>query len=130
MQHNDLCVGIDLGTTNSVIATCMVSNNKVETPVSRIERYTDMGSGNFRKESSELLPSYVFYADYKNSYEPIVGDFAKKAYLTQPFAVARSIKKQMGQPYVTIPGWKPEYPDQTPEAISSRILQHLVSNLE
>lgn len=132
MQHNDLCVGIDLGTTNSVIATCSMDGSRIETPVSRIERYTDMSSrNNTRKESRELLPSCVYYADMKDGhYETVVGDFAKTVSLTQPFAVARSIKRQMGQPSVNIPGWKKEYPDQTPEAVSARILRHMLESLE
>lgn len=132
MQHSDLCVGIDLGTTNSVIATCSVDGDRIETPVSRIERYTDMSSrNNTRKESRELLPSCVYYADMKDGhYEPVVGDFAKTVSLTQPFAVARSIKRQMGQPTVNIQGWKAEYPDQTPEAVSARIIRHMMESLE
>lgn len=132
MKHNDLCVGIDLGTTNSVIATCSTDMKRIETPICRIERYTDMSSrNNARKESRELLPSCVYYSELKgNIYEPIVGDFAKTVSRTQPFAVAKSIKKQMGLPSVTIPGWKKEYPDQTPEAVSARILRHLLDCLE
>ncbi|MCI8810189.1 MAG: Hsp70 family protein [Oscillibacter sp.] len=132
MIHNDLCVGIDLGTTNSVIATCSESGGRIETPVSRVERYIDMGSNNnARKASRELLPSCVYYADMKGgTYEPIVGDFAKTVSLTQPFAVAKSIKKQMGYPSVSIPGWKAEYPDQTPEAVSAQILRHMLDSLE
>lgn len=132
MQHSDLCVGIDLGTTNSVIATCFVDGDRIETPVSKIERYTDMSNrSNTRKEKGELLPSCVYYADMKGGhYEPIVGDFAKKVSQTQPFAVARSIKRQMGQPAVNIPGWKSEYPDQRPEEVSARIIRHMTQSLE
>ncbi|MDE7244665.1 MAG: Hsp70 family protein [Oscillospiraceae bacterium] len=132
MVHNDLCVGIDLGTTNSVIATCSLDGSRIETPVSRIERYEDMSSGNnYRKSSRDLLPSCVYYADMKDgNYEPIVGDFAKTVSFTQPFAVAKSIKRQMGRPTVDIPGWNPEYPDQTPEAVSARILRHMLASLE
>lgn len=98
MKHNDLCVGIDLGTTNSVIATCSTDMERIETPICRIERYTDMSSrNNARKESRELLPSCVYYSELKgNIYETIVGDFAKTVSRTQPFAVAKSIKKTNG----------------------------------
>lgn len=131
MKHSDLCVGIDLGTTNSVIATCSLDGSRIETPVSRIERYMDIGSHSTRKESRDLLPSCVYYSDMKDGqYEPIVGDFAKNVSRTQPFAVARSIKRQMGQPSISIPGWKKEYPDQTPEEVSSRILRHMLESLE
>lgn len=132
MEHSDLCVGIDLGTTNSVIATCNVDGSRIETPVSRIERYVDMNArGNVRRESRELLPSCVYYADEGDgTFNPIVGDFAKEVSLTQPFAVARSIKRQMGQSEVNIPGWNKDYPDQTPEAVSSRILSHLKESIE
>lgn len=132
MKHSDLCVGIDLGTTNSVIATCSLDGSHIKTPVSRIERYTDMGSrDNIRKESRDLLPSCVYYFDMKDGqYEPIVGDVAKTVSQTQPFAVARSIKRQMGRPSISIPGWKKEYPDQTPEEVSARILRHMLGSLE
>lgn len=133
MKHNDLCVGIDLGTTNSVIATCFQEGKVLNTPVSKIERFTEFGTRTNRKTGrDELLPSFVYYYyDTKEGeYETIVGDLAKKMCGSQPYAVARSIKMQMGQPKVRIPGWKAEYPDQTPEAVSSRILRHMLMGLE
>jgi len=131
-KHNSLCVGIDLGTTNSVIATCSVENGMINTPVSRIDRCKDIGNrDNRRIESSELLPSCVYYQDMKDgNYDPIVGDYAKTMSFTQPYAVSRSIKKQMGQPKVNIDGWKKEYKDLTPEDVASRIIRHLIASLE
>ena len=49
MKHNDLCVGIDLGTTNSVIATCFQEGKVLNTPVSKIERFTEFGTRTNRK---------------------------------------------------------------------------------
>lgn len=36
----------------------------------------------------------------------------------------------MGESQVHIPGWKAEYPDQTPEQISARILEHIRRDVE
>jgi molecular chaperone DnaK (HSP70) len=132
-EHNSLCVGIDLGTTNSVIATCQLTDTgKLRAPVSKIEMLTEIGARNARRrERQSLLPSCVYYYDMKNGeYEPIVGELAKKMFLTQPYAVAKSIKRQMGKQRVEINGWKKEYPDQTPEQVSSRILSHVLDNLK
>ncbi len=134
-KHNDLCVGIDLGTTNSVIATCFVDKDnggEVNATVSSIERYVEIiGKDNWRTERGELLPSCVYYYGKKDGeYEPIVGDFARKTFSIKPYAVARSIKKQMGQEKITISDWNKGYPDQTPEEVSARILKHLIKALE
>lgn len=118
-------VGIDLGTTNSVAATALMQNGKLTAPVLKIERDTDLMRRGFKSKRDELLPSFVAYLDQGGRYEPSVGDFAKGLACTQPYAVACSIKSQMGQKAVDIRGWKPEYPDQTPEAVSARILQKI-----
>lgn len=57
MQHSDLCVGIDLGTTNSVIATCGMLGNKLTIQTHSIDRFVNNGL----KEHRELLPSCVYY---------------------------------------------------------------------
>ena len=43
-EHNDLCVGIDLGTTNSALATINVVNGKINSPVRNIQRFSDINN--------------------------------------------------------------------------------------
>lgn len=125
-------IGIDLGTTNSAASTAILQNGKLTTPILNIDRYTSLGPrGKYKSERGKLLPSFVAYIEQKSGeYEPIVGDFAKELACTQPYAVACSIKSQMGQPTVNIPGWKREYPDQKPEEISAQILRKIHSALK
>ena len=127
LSRNELCVGIDLGTSNSLIATCKKDGDKLYTPVKSVDRKTDAKGG---RKSDRLLPSYVFYiqgSDGKFA-EPIVGDYAKEQYSALPFWVAKSIKSQMGLQNVT--GLQEGTPDKTPEEVSARILKHLVCDLE
>lgn len=129
-NQNELYLGIDLGTTNSVAATVSTTSDKIYTPVSEIYRCTDLSPRRTKRERRALLPSNVAYCQQNDgSYVTYVGDFAKKLSLTQPFAVASSIKAQMGESHVSIPGWRPEYPDQTPEQVSARILEHIRNEL-
>ena len=83
-EHNDLCVGIDLGTTNSVLATInLKANGDIVSKVVGIERAVGMfniGQNiKFEMKNEEILPSCVYYNEEKN-YIPIVGDFAKSRY--------------------------------------------------
>ncbi|MBQ7561517.1 MAG: Hsp70 family protein [Synergistaceae bacterium] len=127
--RNDLCIGIDLGTTNSVLATVNVRpNGQVKSKVVDISRAYDvfnsaLGEAALSTEKKTTLPSFVFYRQEKN-YEPLVGDFAKRQYSLRPHLVAKSIKSQMGKPLAE--GLSPDIPDKTPAQISSRILQHLL----
>ena len=51
LKHNDLCVGIDLGTTNSVLATINVKpNGDIVSKVVEIPRAVDM----YNSVSSEV----------------------------------------------------------------------------
>ncbi len=128
-EHNDLCVGIDLGTTNSVLATINEKpNGDAVSKVVEIARATDMynavsGEVKLTKMKKPTLPSCVYYRQEK-SYEPLVGDFAKMQYPLRPHLVAKSIKSQMGNPMVS--GLSPEIPDRAPAEISARILKHLL----
>lgn len=128
-EHNDLCVGIDLGTTNSVLATINEKpNGDAVSKVVEIARATDMynavsGEVKLTKTKKPTLPSCVYYRQEK-SYEPLVGDFAKMQYPLRPHLVAKSIKSQMGNPMVS--GLSPEIPDRAPAEISARILKHLL----
>lgn len=128
-EHNDLCVGIDLGTTNSVLATINEKpNGDMVSKVVDIPRAVDMynavsGEAKLTTMKKPTLPSCIYYRQEKN-YEPLVGDFAKMQYPLRPHLVARSIKSQMGQPEAE--GLSPDIPDKTPPQISARILRHLL----
>ena len=126
-SQNTLCVGIDLGTTNSLIATCRYANGKIITPVKKVARAVD---GKGVKRNDELLPSFVYYPQNAAGGDaaPIVGDFAKAQYVSVPYRVAKSIKSQMGNPNVT--GLQDGIPDKSPEEVSSRIIRHLIGDLE
>ena len=128
-DHNDLCVGIDLGTTNSVLATINEKpNGDVVSKVVEISRGVDMynavsGEAKLTTMKKPTLPSCIYYRQEKN-YEPLVGDFAKMQYPLRPHLVARSIKSQMGKPFAE--GLSSDIPDKTPAQISSRILKHML----
>lgn len=128
-DHNDLCVGIDLGTTNSVLATINEkSNGDIVSKVIEISRGVDMynavsGEAKLTTMKKPTLPSCIYYRQERN-YEPLVGDFAKMQYSLRPHLVAKSIKSQMGHPVAE--GLSPDIPDKSPSEISSRILKHLL----
>ena len=91
---NDLCVGIDLGTTNSVLATINEKpNGDIVSKVVEISRAVDMynavsGEAKLTTMKKPTLPSCVYYRQEKN-YEPLVGDFAKMQYPLRPHLVAK-----------------------------------------
>lgn len=128
-SHNDLCVGIDLGTTNSVLATINEKpNGDIVSKVVEISRGVDMynavsGEVKLTTMKKPTLPSCIYYREEKN-YEPLVGDFAKMQYSLRPHLVAKSIKSQMENRLVE--GLSQDIPDKTPAQISSRILKHLL----
>ena len=129
-EHNDLCVGIDLGTTNSVLATVNIRpNGNIVSKVVDLDRAVDMynaGQGaKFTLKKNPILPSCVYYNDEKN-YQPIVGDFAKGRYPLRPYLVAKSIKSQMGNEFAE--GLSSNIPDKTPAQVSARILEHMLRN--
>jgi len=74
----ELAIGIDLGTTNSVVA--ISSDNKVEV-------LTDA-------DGRALVPSVVAYAPDGSA---IVGELAKRLLLSRPDSVVSSIKRLMGR---------------------------------
>lgn len=131
-EHNDLCVGIDLGTTNSVVATINEKlNGEIVSKVIGISRAVDIHNATsleprLTKMKSPLLPSCVYYRLEKN-YEPLVGDFAKVQYPLRPHLVAKSIKSQMGRPLAE--HLSPDIPDKTPSQISARILKHMLKEV-
>lgn len=130
-DHDDLCVGIDLGTTNSVLATVNVKpNGDIVSKVCDIPRPVDIYStvsakAKLSTAKKATLPSCVYYRE-ENNYEPLVGDFAKNQYQLRPHLVAKSIKSQMGRKQAS--GLSDDIPDKTPAEISARILKHLVKS--
>ncbi len=98
-------VGIDLGTTNSVIAV-MEGGQPVVIP---------------NAEGSRTTPSVVAFT---KTGERLVGQLAKRQAITNPERTISSIKRQMGTDFrVKIDG-----KDYTPQEISAMILQKLVND--
>ena len=128
-EHNDLCVGIDLGTTNSVLATVnLKANGDIVSKVVDLPRAVDVynsaaGKARLNTQKKPLLPSCVYYRE-EHGYEPLVGDFAKNQYALRPHLVAKSIKSQMGSAHAE--GLADEIMDKTPAQVSARILQHML----
>lgn len=100
-------IGIDLGTTNSVVAV-MEGGEPVVIP---------------NAEGSRLTPSVVGFS--KNG-ERLVGQLAKRQAVSNPDRTVVSIKRHMGSDYkVTIDG-----KSYTPQEISAMILQKLKVDAE
>ena len=98
-------VGIDLGTTNSVVA---VMEGQTPTVIAN-------------SEGSRTTPSVVAFT---KTGERLVGQLAKRQAVTNPERTIKSIKRQMGTDFkVKIDG--KEY---TPQEISAMILQKLVND--
>ena len=101
-------VGIDLGTTNSVVSAIDESGEPVVITLA---------------EGSRLCPSVV---GFSKTGERLVGQLAKRQAITNPDRTISSIKRQMGTRYrVSIDG--KEY---SPEEISSMLLSKLRSDAE
>ncbi|MGH9293159.1 MAG: molecular chaperone DnaK [Acidimicrobiales bacterium] len=100
-------VGIDLGTTNSVVAFLEAGEPTVIPNM----------------EGSRTTPSVVGFA---KSGEVLVGEVAKRQAITNPDRTIRSVKRQMGTDWsVDIDGKK-----YTAQEISARILQKLKRDAE
>ena len=101
-------VGIDLGTTNSVVAV-FEAGDTVVIPNS---------------EGGRTTPSVVAFS---KAGEVLVGEVAKRQAITNPDRTFRSIKRHMGE------AWKSEDVDgkrYTPQEISARILMKLKRDAE
>jgi molecular chaperone DnaK len=101
-------VGIDLGTTNSVVAV-LEAGDPVVIPNS---------------EGSRTTPSVVAFS---KTGEVLVGEVAKRQAITNPDRTFRSIKRHMGE------GWKSDDIDgkqYTPQEISARTLMKLKRDAE
>ncbi len=101
-------VGIDLGTTNSVVA--VIDETGVPVVITLAE-------------GSRLCPSIV---GFSKTGERLVGQLAKRQAITNPDRTVSSIKRQMGTRYRVAIDDK-EY---SPEEISAMILQKLRSDAE
>ena len=99
-------VGIDLGTTNSVVA---VLEGGEPTVIAN-------------SEGNRTTPSIVAF----KGTEVLVGELAKRQAITNPENTIRSIKREMGK------NWTKKYEgkDYTPQEISARILQKLKRDAE
>jgi len=99
-------VGIDLGTTNSVVA---VLEGGEPTVIANAE-------------GNRTTPSIVAF----KSGEVLVGELAKRQAITNPDNTVRSIKRHIGT------NWKEKFEgkDYTPQEISARILQKLKRDAE
>jgi molecular chaperone DnaK len=100
-------VGIDLGTTNSVVAS-LEANEPVVIP---------------NAEGSRVTPSVV---GFSKTGEILVGEVAKRQAITNPDRTVRSIKRRMGQREtvdIDGKGW-------TPQEISAQILGKLKRDAE
>ena len=101
-------VGIDLGTTNSVVAV-LEAGEPVVIPNS---------------EGSRTTPSVVAFS---KAGEVLVGEVAKRQAITNPDRTFRSVKRHMGE------NWKSDDIDgkqYTPQEISARILMKLKRDAE
>ena len=100
-------VGIDLGTTNSVVSV--------------LEGGEPVVIAN--AEGSRTTPSVVAFA---KDGEVLVGEVAKRQAITNPERTIRSVKRHMGT------AWKQEIDgkDYTSQEISARTLQKLKSKLK
>src|SRR6201991_3357091 len=101
-------VGIDLGTTNSVVA--VLSGGEPEVIAN--------------SEGSRTTPSVVAFA--KNG-EVLVGEVAKRQAVTNVDRTIRSVKRHMGDP-----NWKVDIDGKSynPQEISARVLQKLKRDAE
>lgn len=117
-------LGIDLGTTNSVASTVNMQNNKINTPIIKINRITGIGRNGFQYEKKEILPSYYSEKKVDNENIVIIGDYAKEIHQTQPYNAVKSVKSQMGRKFLQ------ENPDKTPESVSAEILKHIKLGVE
>lgn len=118
----NLNLGIDLGTTNSVIAYGNLDKQGIlKTSVLEVDRRNEDG-GLMR---AKTLPSVVMYRKEKDGYAPIVGDYAKSAYGKRYGYVSKSAKSIIGVEENA--GLNDEISDKSPEEVSARILGQLLA---
>jgi len=82
LQQNEMIVGIDLGTTNSLVAIIHPESKK---PIALKEH-----------NASSLVPSVIHFG---NAGELVVGDEAKQYLISDPARTIFSAKRLMGKTY-------------------------------
>ena len=117
-QTQNYYLGIDLGTTNSVISWGNVSRREQVLDPQVIE-FPMMIEGRAMRNGT-LLPSYVYFSEDGG---PIVGEYAKTMIGRQTDRVVKSIKSYMGTPE-TFPFDDENY---EPAEISAIILKQLAA---
>ncbi len=85
LQQQDIIVGIDLGTTNSLIAIIHPESKKAVV----LKEH----------DSSALVPSIIHFESNGNI---LVGDAAKQYLLTQPSSTIYSVKRLIGKSYTDV----------------------------
>lgn len=119
-RENKHFIGIDLGTTNSVVCFGRIDkNNKIKANVVKIKAFDE--ENNYR--ITESLPSYVYFKDNES---PLIGGAAKGMIATQPSKVIKSIKSKMGEEY----SLKLNNEIYKPEDISGLILSFIAKKTE
>lgn len=97
LQKEEVIVGIDLGTSNSLIAIIHPETGK---PVALKEHDKD------GKPSSSLVPSVIHFLD---SGEVIVGEEAKKYLVSKPLQTIFSAKRLMGKSFSDVKEHEDQY---------------------
>lgn len=116
---SDYYLGIDLGTTNSVISWGSVRRKELDTQVINIPMMIEGGGmGN-----KDLLPSFVYFGE---GTFPVVGEYAKTIIGRQTGRVVRSIKSHMG----TQESFDFDGKTYDPAEISCMILKQLASGAQ
>ena len=105
MARKEIIIGIDLGTTNSVVSYMQEDGNIKVIP---------------SPEGRNTCPSVVAF---KANGEELVGDAAKRQAITNPENTVLSIKRKIGSPEKT--HIKAVNKDFTPQEISAKILQFM-----
>ena len=103
-------IGIDLGTTNSVVSIFKLGSSHPETL-----QYED-GKG-------DLIPSMIFY-DAKTG-KNIIGHQAKELLKTNPHEVIRSTKRSMGKINSVFTSYGKNY---RAEDVAAILLEHIVAH--
>ena len=121
MERN-FFLGIDLGTTNSVISYLNTKDGKLIPTVLEVPRISDTQGST----SAKTLPSFVYYKkDAHGHWAPYVGDFAKAQFGKRYGYVVKSVKSSMGQG--EIPALSAELADRLPEDVSAEILRQMLT---
>lgn len=119
IQDENIYIGIDLGTTNTVVYVIdqRVSHREMVLP------FTQLGEQGHEIIRKHYLPSVVYFGDNKNA---IVGAYAKAMAVKAPNKAAVSVKSRMGRRYFM----EVEGTVMTPELISAHILKAVKRQLE